>query len=1004
MITCQWCVVFFVLFFWVSQSAVAAPVGANDAANAVQGWLRQDHRPLGWNLPSKIKRTETVKDAAGNALYYAVHLAPAGYVIVSGDDTVEPFIAFSARGDFDSSAHQGIAAWINRDLPARMARAGAAGERERKAHRKWRSALATSPNPPPDFETNDYIVLASQVWVAPFIQTLWNQQTDLSGDYACYNFYVPPYGAGNMNNYPCGCVATAMAQVMYYFQYPTEGVGTAAFDFQIYNTNTSASLRGGDGNGGPYQWTNMPLSPNNPISTQAQAIGALCFDAALTVHMQFESGGSGASDSYVNGALENTFQYAYAAYGSANNGLAGASLQAMLNPNLDARLPVILGIEPAGGHEVLCDGYSYSGSTLFHHLNMGWAGDDDVWYALPNIDATDNNDDFTMVSACVYNIYTNGTGLIISGRVTDPTGAPVPGASVTAWDFTDGDVFAATTESNGIYAVTGLPSDNYIGLTVTNLGDIPVASAYITGQTKNGTTTTGNVWGANFVISPPLLAMPESGFASIGPVGGPFNVTSQAYTLTNSTAAAVNWAASSPAAWLNVTPGNGAVAAGAVSTFSISLSAAAASLAAGSNAATIWITNLTTGLAQSLQFSLAVESADYPIAITGYSDDVVVENTATGGNSLLYADTFDSNNADFSSPASFCFYQKGLVAVNFGSNDVPAVEGLPQSGFFTSAADEVTTFQLGPYAGYNILALGSGTPSGTLTLSSPLAYKSLSVLAATAEGGGTGALVLNFSDGTSSSAISFNATNYYTTNSPGSGAAISRFGVLETGNWNEYYVFEHTKLFPTLYQTSVNLESLGLHAKPINSITFTMPGGLATNAVTGVFALSGTQSPYPIITSQPQSLSIGVGGDAALSIGVSGGAPLSYHWLLNGALLAGGQSSQLNITNAGAANAGNYQVVVTNSSGAVTSAVAALSITNLPVTFVTGGNALQYSRGRFILQLTNLAGQGPIVISASTNLTQWVPIFTNPSGFGSFTFTDSVANTLPHRFYRATTP
>jgi len=351
-ITYQWSVVFFVLFFWVSQSAVAAPVGANDAANAVQGWLRQDHRPLGWNLPSKIKRTETVKDAAGNALYYAVHLAPAGYVIVSGDDTVEPFIAFSARGDFDSSAHQGIAAWINRDLPARMARAGAAGERERKAHRKWRSALATSPNPPPDFETNDYIVLASQVWVAPFIQTLWNQQTDLSGDYACYNFYVPPYGAGNMDNYPCGCVATAMAQVMYYFQYPTEGVGTAAFDFQIYNTNTSASLRGGDGNGGPYQWTNMPLSPNNPISTQAQAIGALCFDAALTVHMQFESGGSGASDSYVNGALENTFQYAYAAYGSANNGLAGASLQAMLNPNLDARLPVILGIEPAGGHEV----------------------------------------------------------------------------------------------------------------------------------------------------------------------------------------------------------------------------------------------------------------------------------------------------------------------------------------------------------------------------------------------------------------------------------------------------------------------------------------------------------------------------------------------------------------------------------------------------------------------------------------------------------------------------
>lgn len=44
------------------------------------------------------------------------------------------------------------------------------------------------------------------------------------------------------------------------------------------------------------------------------------------------------------------------------------------------------------------------------------------------------------------------------------------------------------------------------------------------------------------------------------------------------------------------------------------------------------------------------------------------------------------------------------------------------------------------------------------------------------------------------------------------------------------------------------------------------------------------------------------------------------------------------------------------------------------------------------------------MISASTNLTQWVPVFTNPSGFGSFTFTDAIANIFSHRFYRATTP
>jgi hypothetical protein len=147
------------------------------------------------------------------------------------------------------------------------------------------------------------------------------------------------------------------------------------------------------------------------------------------------------------------------------------------------------------------------------------------------------------------------------------------------------------------------------------------------------------------------------------------------------------------------------------------------------------------------------------------------------------------------------------------------------------------------------------------------------------------------------------------------------------------------------------------HTKPISSITFTMPSGLSTNAVTGVFALSGTQSPYPRIIAQPQSVSIDAGGNAVLSVGVSGGTPLSYRWLLDGAVLASGQTSQLNITNAGEANAGDYQVVVTNSSGAVTSAVATLSITNLPVSFVTGGNAVQSSGGQFIYFATDQPGR-----------------------------------------------
>ena len=500
----------------------------------MQGWLHQDRQPLGGRLSNKIKSTKAVKNAAGETLYYVVHLDPSGFVILAADDTAEPIVAFSAAGSFDASSGSALAAMVNRDMPRRMARAraGAAAASSLKARHKWNAFLAGSPNPPPDAEENGNIVVASQIWVAPFVQTLWNQQTDVSLNDACYNYYTPPYGTGDVNNDPCGCIATCMAQVMYYFQFPNTGVGTNSFTVSNNGTTQTNRLLGGNGSGGVYQWSNMPLSPNGPTTAQAIAIGSLTHDAGATVHMAYTPSESIAYTYLFQQALTTTFKFANAGYYEDDvNGLSGANLVNMINPNLDARLPVGLGIQPAGGHCLLCDGYGYSSSTLFHHLNTGFGGDDDIWYALPDIDTPDNGV-FTMVEACIYNIYTNGSGQIISGRVTDPTGAPVAGANVTAVR-TGGGTYSATTDTNGIYALARIPAASTYALTVTNAGYSSATGNYSTGTSVYNHLPSGNTWGANFVLSPPLLAIPETGFAAIGPVGGPFTVTAQTYTLTN---------------------------------------------------------------------------------------------------------------------------------------------------------------------------------------------------------------------------------------------------------------------------------------------------------------------------------------------------------------------------------------------------------------------------------------------------------------------------------------
>ncbi len=82
----------------------------------------------------------------------------------------------------------------------------------------------------------------------------------------------------------------------------------------------------------------------------------------------------------------------------------------------------------------------------------------------------------------------------------------------------------------------------------------------------------------------------------------------------------------------------------------------------------------------------------------------------------------------------------------------------------------------------------------------------------------------------------------------------------------------------------------------------------------------------PSITAQPQSRTNVTGTTAAFTITVGGTTPLSYQWQFNSANIAGATTSNLNLANVQASDAGNYSVVVTNLAGSVTSAVAVLTV------------------------------------------------------------------------------
>jgi len=323
------------------------------------------------------------------------------------------------------------------------------------------------------------------VRVAPLVQTKWSQHS-VCGNY-CYNYYTP-------NHYYCGCVATAMAQLMRYHQYPDTGIGVHYFMIEVNGYPRTVSTRGGDGYGGVYNWSDMVLVPScSTTSTQRKAIGALCYDAGISVHTDYTPDGSGAPIFDVKPALTTTFKYDNAVNGYNDEENIGPGLIGMINPNLDYGSPVILAIwNDESGHAIVCDGYGYAApATLYHHLNMGWQGTDDAWYNLPTIL------DFDIVDTCIYNIFVDGTGEIISGRVTNALGDPISGATVTATGSVD--PYSTTTNANGIYALAKIPSASTYTISVTKTGYLFTDQIVTTGTSYDESNTSGNKWEIDFM-------------------------------------------------------------------------------------------------------------------------------------------------------------------------------------------------------------------------------------------------------------------------------------------------------------------------------------------------------------------------------------------------------------------------------------------------------------------------------------------------------------------------
>ncbi len=149
----------------------------------------------------------------------------------------------------------------------------------------------------------------------------------------------------------------------------------------------------------------------------------------------------------------------------------------------------------------------------------------------------------------------------------------------------------------------------------------------------------------------------------------------------------------------------------------------------------------------------------------------------------------------------------------------------------------------------------------------------------------------------------------------------------------------------------------------------------------------------PLVTTPS---TVRLGGHLALSVTVTNAIPTpAYQWLWNGRIIPGGTASNLNLSNLQASQAGIYSVVASNFAGAITSTVAIVTIA-LPIQL---SYEITQNNGRIQFRLMGPASTG-LVMEASSDLMNWMPLFTNAAASLPLDFTEAPATNSPFRFYR----
>ena len=460
---------FLLLALLLSAVASANPITWEQAQQNALSFLQEKGKSI---TISSLRHAQLRSGSTTPESYYVFNIGNNdGYVIAAGDDCAPAILGYAESGYIDMDS-----------LPANM--------------KDWLEEYAQqiqfmrengySPSKAPTL-TSNYSA------ISPLLTTTWDQTDPYNQN--CPDFFG--YGKS-----VTGCVATAMAQVMYYHRANSVAQTTAqipAYDCRTLWLNGSDTL----GHihvdaipaGSPIDWDNMLDSyGSSATTTQKQAVANLMKYCGGAVQMNYAnawSGGSGAYSEDVPTALKTYFNYSNeTVLKNRSSYSTNDAWESLIYNELSNSRPVYYsGRNSSGGHAFVCDGYDGSG---YYHINWGWSGTSDGFFLLTALDPYEQG---TGGSSSGYN--QNQAALIYAEPNSTTPSNPILATSIslnkTSAELNTGETLQLTATvqpSNATNKTVTWTTSNSSVATVSNSGLVTAktsGTATITTRTTDGT-------------------------------------------------------------------------------------------------------------------------------------------------------------------------------------------------------------------------------------------------------------------------------------------------------------------------------------------------------------------------------------------------------------------------------------------------------------------------------------------------------------------------------------